>query len=296
MGIANIISNINRHPFNNNPLPAYTRFLQWQIKSRLFNKDFIYNWVSNTRFVVRRGDTGLTANIYNGLAEFHDMAFVLHALRANDRFLDIGANAGSYSILAGAAAGADVLCVEPLPETYAKLLKQIDINNMQDHVKALNIGVSDKPATLQFTADLDCGNHVIAKNESHADTTEVQVDTIDNICTDFSPYMIKMDTEGYENFVIDGATKTLENDETNCLVIELYTGKSIYNTSAQDIHKKIVSFGFKPFRYNAHKKELTALENKLNTEDQNTIYLKNPDDIRARIATAKKYTLFGKDI
>ena len=64
----------------------------------------------------------MTGNIYCGLAEFADMAFVLHVLRAGDLFVDIGANAGAYTLLASSVAGAKTTCFEPVPATYARLL------------------------------------------------------------------------------------------------------------------------------------------------------------------------------
>jgi hypothetical protein len=42
--------------------------------------------------------TGATGNVYYGLHEFQDMAFVTHYLREGYLFADIGANIGSYSV------------------------------------------------------------------------------------------------------------------------------------------------------------------------------------------------------
>ena len=46
------------------------------------------------------------------------MALVLHVLRPDDVFVDIGANVGSYTILGGGAAGADCISIEPIPSTF----------------------------------------------------------------------------------------------------------------------------------------------------------------------------------
>jgi len=48
--------------------------------------------VNGSKFLVKTGETGLTGNIYTGLHEFPDMGFLLHFLRAEDLFVDIGAN------------------------------------------------------------------------------------------------------------------------------------------------------------------------------------------------------------
>ncbi len=62
--------------------------------------EVIVHWIGGTRLAARRGMTGLTGNIYAGLHEFADMAFLLHFLRPSDLFADVGANVGSYTILA----------------------------------------------------------------------------------------------------------------------------------------------------------------------------------------------------
>jgi FkbM family methyltransferase len=42
------------------------------------------------------------------------MAFVLHLLRPDHKFVDVGANVGSYTVLAAGAVGAEVICIEPV--------------------------------------------------------------------------------------------------------------------------------------------------------------------------------------
>ena len=61
-------------------LSATARVLRWQITSRI-QDEVIVDWIGGTRLAARRGMTGLTGNIYAGLHEFADMAFVLHFLR-----------------------------------------------------------------------------------------------------------------------------------------------------------------------------------------------------------------------
>lgn len=58
-------------------------------------------FVENTRLLVGTGMAGATGNVYAGLHEFQDMAFVLHALRPSSFFLDGGANVGVYTVVAG---------------------------------------------------------------------------------------------------------------------------------------------------------------------------------------------------
>src|SRR5438874_2610827 len=77
---------------------ALSRWLRWQLGSRLLPYPVLYPWIGDAKLVVERGMTGATGNLYCGLHEFFDMALVLHFLRPGDLFLDIGANVGAYTV------------------------------------------------------------------------------------------------------------------------------------------------------------------------------------------------------
>ena len=98
---------IINHPLNRgHKLTSILRYVKWQIGSRLVPGAVVFEWINGSKFIVRNGATGLTGNIYTGLHEFSDMGFLLHVLRPADLFVDIGANVGSYTILACSAIGA----------------------------------------------------------------------------------------------------------------------------------------------------------------------------------------------
>jgi hypothetical protein len=80
------------------------------------------------------GMTGATGNIYTGLHEFTDMAFCLHLLRVGDLFVDVGANIGSYTVLSSKVVGANSLAIEPVPTTYKRLRRNININDISSLV------------------------------------------------------------------------------------------------------------------------------------------------------------------
>jgi hypothetical protein len=66
--------------------------MKWQIGSRLVPGEVIYQWVNNSKIVACTEEEGVTGNIYCDLHKFPDMAFLLHVLREEDLFVDIGAN------------------------------------------------------------------------------------------------------------------------------------------------------------------------------------------------------------
>src|ERR1700687_3946356 len=98
--ILNLAGFIASHPLTRDrKLRAFSRLVRWQVESRLWG-EMVVPWVEGTRLAARRGMAGATGNIYCGLHEFEDMAFLLHFLRSDDVFADVGANIGSYTILA----------------------------------------------------------------------------------------------------------------------------------------------------------------------------------------------------
>ena len=52
-------------------------------------------WVNGTALMLKPATHGATGNLYCGLHEWPDMAFVLHLFRPAGTFVDIVANAGT---------------------------------------------------------------------------------------------------------------------------------------------------------------------------------------------------------
>src|ERR1700760_5199629 len=82
-----------RHPLasQNRPL-AFRRFLSWQISQRLHPRPKKVNFVEDSQLIVEKRMFSATGNVYVGLQEFEDMAFLLHVLKPGDVFVDVGAN------------------------------------------------------------------------------------------------------------------------------------------------------------------------------------------------------------
>ena len=155
------------------------RFAKWQIGSRLVPGAVVYDWINGSRFLVRTGETGLTGNIYTGLHEFSDMGFLLHFLRDEDLFIDVGANVSSYTILACSVAGARAYAFEPVPSTYNRLTENMRLNHLDNKVKYVNKGVGTQQGSIAFTSDRDTMNHALAHGEQSSNTINIDVISLD---------------------------------------------------------------------------------------------------------------------
>lgn len=275
----------------NRRLNAFSRFVLWQVKSRMFRRDFVYKWIEDSKFYVKNGETGLTQNIYVGLAEFEDMMLVLHSLRENDCFFDIGANSGSYSILGGAVVGAHVVAIEPVRETYERLLRNLNLNRLESSSSALNVGLGAESGFLTMTSALDTINKIVV-GKTHNATTRVEIKTLDEISVNMSPTLIKIDVEGWETEVLRGGYKTLQNPKLLGLILELNQSGLRYGFSDTGILDLLRDFDFQPYSYDPLSRTLKSLEGK-NPKGGNTIFIRNEVEMMKRIKVAPKRAVLG---
>jgi len=288
MSLVHTLRFIANHPLNAGRKPqALLRFARWQIASRVSPGQIVFEWINGTRMIVRPGETGFTQNIYCGLHEFSDMAYVLHALTADDFFVDIGANVGSYTILACAARGARGYCIEPVPTTYRRLVDNVRLNDLTSRVVSLNIGVSKSDGDLFFTTGENCTNHVIPAGASVEGATRIRVQTLDRILENNSPNLIKIDVEGFESQVIEGARDTLANPSLHSIILELNGNGSRYGFKDAEIVASLESSGFAPYSYNPFARELSPIAGK-NGRSGNTLFIRNLDFVRERLANTPR--------
>jgi FkbM family methyltransferase len=248
--------------------------------------------VDGTKFFVRAGETGLTQNIYTGLQDFEDMGFLLHFIRPSDLFVDVGANAGSYTILAGAARRATVYAIEPVPATFERLRKNISLNGLDTRVKCLNIGVGSERGTIRFTSGMDTVNHVLAKGEDEQNSIPVDVLPLDSVLIGETPALIKIDVEGYETPVIAGAKQVLQKESLKGVIMELNGSGARYGWDEANILQAMNDFGFATYRYDPFKRQLEKLRGK-STVSGNTLFLRDETFILERVKAAPLVTVLG---
>jgi len=235
--------------------------------------------------------TGATGNFYCGLHEVDDMAFVLHALRADEHFLDVGANIGSYTVLAASGPRARVTAVEPIPETFAKLELNIALNGFSQRVRACKMGLSDSTGTLRFSSGLDTVNHVLAKNEN-LPAVEVPVLTLDDLVGDDCPRLIKIDVEGHELPALKGAKRTLANPYLLAVVMETNGSGVRYGWSDTELVDLMKRNGFEAYGYDPFKRLLLPAK----AGSGNTIFIRNSDAVAERVKNARPFRVGSTEI
>ncbi|WP_168205145.1 FkbM family methyltransferase [Bythopirellula goksoeyrii] len=222
------------------------------------------------------------------------MSFVLHALNDTDLFLDVGANVGSYTILACGVAGARGICYEPVPETYQRLMKNLAVNSLLDRTQAFNQGVGDSRSTLRFTEDEGCMNHVLTTAETAGKVIEVTVIALDEELREV-PTMMKIDVEGYETMVLKGAERVLTDKTLNFILIELNGSGTRYGFDEEAIISTLKNHGFCPYNYDPWHRKLTRLQEKSNSSG-NTLFIRDIEVANQRVQNAPKFHVLDKSL
>lgn len=291
MNLLGIFKFIYTHPLNKkNKLKALQRVIRWQIGSRLLPGAVAVDFVAKSRLLVKTGMTGATGNIYTGLHEFEDMSFLLHFLRKDDIFVDIGANVGSYTILAGSIAGAKCFSIEPIPKTFMALIDNVNLNGIYEKVCCLNIGIGGENGQLKFTSTLDSMNHVKSTIDTETNFINVPVKKLDDVLGDEEPILMKIDVEGFETEVIAGAVKTLSRHSLIAIIMELNGSGERYGYDETVLHQQMLDYGFCPYLYSPFERQLQPLNTK-NNHSGNTLYLRNIERVRERLQNAVKFVI-----
>lgn len=138
-----------------------------------------------------------------------DEHFLQKVLRPQDVYIDVGANIGTLALAAATLVGESgkVIAVEAHPGTFNSLQDNVRLNNFKN-ITTLNCAVGNRTGSAFFTnINSDDQNKILMKSEKGI---KVPMDTLDNLLTNEKKInLLKIDVEGYEKFVLEGAGETL---------------------------------------------------------------------------------------
>jgi FkbM family methyltransferase len=294
MSIYNTLRYLWTHPLTSGSsqerLRAFADFARWQIGSRLLPGPTIVPFVDDTVLVIERGMTGATGNLYSGLHEPESMGFVLHFLRPDDHFVDVGANVGSYTVLAGAA-GARTTSFEPVPLAFTRLERNVSVNGLGSRVSARREGIGRASGRLLFRTDRDTANHVVAPGEPGADSAvEVPVTTLDEAIGPGQATLLKIDVEGMELEVVAGAQRVLSDPGLIGLSLELDHGRG-YDVG--EALAAILALGWTRVSYDPLTRTLTEHLAGSHVHG-NLLFVRDVGAARARLAAAPRHRVRGR--
>jgi FkbM family methyltransferase len=166
----------------------------------------------------------------------------LETFEKDDVFLDVGANVGMYSIYASVMTGCKTYCMEPESLNYAELNKNIHVNELGDRVIAYcaaasnefkidrlllgafaagyshhDFGESTWLGDMRWTKDYSMDQH----QRSAQGSISVTIDQMVQSGAILQPNHTKIDVDGHEPKVIEGAKSTLCSPALKTVLVEV---------------------------------------------------------------------------
>lgn len=165
-----------------------------------------------------------------------DMIEWMDTFDQNTILLDIGANIGLYSVYAAKKGVKRVISIEPESQNYGLLNRNVYLNKLSHKILALNIGMSDHdgietlfiPVFQAGGALNNMGESINFKKEKfdsdfQQSVLSFSIDSFLRTHSELFPTHLKIDVDGIERKIIDGAENTLKDSRLKELIIELNT-------------------------------------------------------------------------
>jgi FkbM family methyltransferase len=171
--------------------------------------------------------------------------------------LDIGANTGQFTkTILALLPNSKIYSFEPLPDCFKELQQFTDRHS---NITVLNVGIGDKSGSLSFEQNAFSPSSSFLKmadahkqayvHTQNTKTVEVKIDRLDDITEDFnlgSSLLIKIDVQGYEDKVLQGGMKTIQ--QAKIVIIEtsfvhLYESQPLFD----NIYNSFRDWGFSYF-------------------------------------------------
>jgi FkbM family methyltransferase len=291
-----VVKFIWRHPLSRRRrLARLGQFVRWQVGARLVPGPVVVPFVENTRLVVRPGMQGATGNVYTGLHEFDEMSFVLHTLRQSDLFVDVGANVGTYAVLAAGVSGCRCIAIEPVRSSFEQLIDNLRLNHLQHLVTAECVAAGDRDGKIRITTQLGPMNRLIgASGAATAYADVVTMRPLDDILAAKSPTIIKIDVEGFEPSVVAGALRTLRQSSVLAVLMETNCRVGL-DEDRHSVAEQMRELGYGTFRYEGVERRLEPI---VSSERPlaNVIFARSRKALLERIRTARRFRVLDSDL
>jgi len=196
------------------------------------------------------GDDYIASLLYWGgidAFEGNTIRLFIELLNYADTFFDIGANTGIYSLIAaGGNPRRMVYAIEPVPRVLDCLRRNIELNKLHNiRINPYAITNYDGEITLYVpNSAIPTDASTLEGFRMTADNISVQAKTIDSFVSqnEISKVdLMKIDTEGTEHKVLEGAKKILIRDEP-IIICEVLKGRT-----EDHLHNVMNGLGYKYF-------------------------------------------------
>ena len=180
------------------------------LETKIFEKNIFY-YLPNDKYIGQR----IALEKY----EPYETKLILKQTQKGDVMVDVGANIGYYTVLLADKVGKNgkVYAFEPDKTNFEILKKNIKANNLKN-VVTVNAAVGNKNETkMLYKSEDNLGDHKLYDNfqfsKSNFQKEKVKIIKLDDYLKNQKIDLIKIDTQGWEPEVINGAKGLIEENK-----------------------------------------------------------------------------------
>jgi FkbM family methyltransferase len=254
----------NFHRYSPHARTARSADAQWHARAKLWatcrasGKPFVDEIRRDLKMYLYPDDL-LSASIYEKQFEVNEQNFLIRYLHRGDVFVDVGANIGIFTVMAADRVGRSglVFSFEPCAETFSRLETNLKLNGFKNAV-CLRLALSDTQNT-QYLYQLTGGYG--AFNSLAPPTLSAGYDQVEVQCTTWDSFeqlneaarrvcLMKIDVEGWELRVLNGAAQALARPNAPDLLVEFTDANAqAAGTSCAALYERLVGFGYRMYRF-----------------------------------------------
>jgi FkbM family methyltransferase len=157
----------------------------------------------------------------------------IEEMGAEDVFWDIGANIGVYSLYAAIEKSLRVYAFEPAASNYHVLVRNVSLNRIEEKVSPLciafhnatRLGVlrskSLRPGSSRHSFGSQPGLSPKPSEQSAMATLGIKIDDFVRLFAPQAPNHIKIDVDGNERLILEGASQTLLQPSLRSMLVEI---------------------------------------------------------------------------
>ncbi|MBP3847019.1 FkbM family methyltransferase [bacterium] len=142
--------------------------------------------------------------------------------------IDAGAFIGDSAIILSDYTNKEVHSFEPTSENYNNLIKTITLNKKENKIVPVKFGLGAETQEIDFNINSSASG-ILETNYSHKETCKII--TLDDyvITNNLEVGLIKTDLEGFEQYFLKGAERTIKSQRPTLLISIYHTASDFFN-------------------------------------------------------------------
>lgn len=197
--------------------------LLWNVVRPVYNRMLARRYRHGLERVINGTDRVLISIRARDMSEEYEpdvWASLMNEVRPGDTIADVGAFFGLYAIALAKRVGPSgrVVAFEPSSANHAMFMEHIRLNRVKNTIKVVQAAVGTKNGRVSFQGDNSSESHVVVSAEGAGQSEPKGADTVEMVTLDsvFAGQrldILKIDVEGFEEQVMQGARELLSDPE-----------------------------------------------------------------------------------